>query len=147
MSMARAAPILQSVRMEDYARQQTRDLLRRMEFQASRTCRLQKEDAVHDLRVSIRRLQQCLRVFRQFLPAAPRKKLRQELKRVLDMASEVRNRDIALDIVRQAEGLDTQALQRILQDERRRSARTLKQELQKWTKKNQQRKWRQKLGL
>lgn len=145
--MARPSPILKSPRIEEYGRQQTRDLLRRMEFQASRTCRLQNEAAVHDLRVSIRRLQQCLRVFRQFLPGAPRKKLRQELKRVLDMASEVRNRDIALDILRQAEEFDTQALQRILQDERRRSARTLEQELQKWTKKNQQRKWRQKLGL
>ncbi|MCL6544886.1 MAG: CHAD domain-containing protein [Bryobacteraceae bacterium] len=145
--MARSSPILESARMEEYARQQTRDLLRRMAFQAGRTCRLQNEAAVHDLRVSIRRLQQCLRVFRQFLPSAPRKKLRQELKRVLDMASEVRNRDVALDILHQTEALDTQALQRILQDERRHSARTLEQELQKWSKKNQQRKWREKLDL
>ena len=82
--------------IRDYAAEQTSMLLRRLAFQASRTARMADVEAVHDLRVSIRRLAQCLRLFSQFFPRERTKKIQQKLETVMDLASEVRNRDIAL---------------------------------------------------
>ncbi len=51
-------------------------------------------DAVHDLRVSIRRLTQCFRIFR-----APVKKLRRRLHKIMEHCGAVRNCDIALELL------------------------------------------------
>jgi CHAD domain-containing protein len=55
-------------------------------------------DAVHDMRVSIRRLQQGVRLFRQFLPRRGVKRLRKTMKSVMEPAGELRNYDIALEL-------------------------------------------------
>ena len=81
--------------IREYAQGQASDLLRRMAFQSNRVTRVKQEETVHDLRVSIRRLTQCLRVFEQFFPQDRAKGLRRKLGDILDLASEVRNRDIA----------------------------------------------------
>jgi CHAD domain-containing protein len=59
-------------------------------------------DSVHDLRVAIRRLNTCLRFFRGFFSGGRVKKARRSLKKTLDLASEVRNRDVALALLREA---------------------------------------------
>lgn len=56
-------------------------------------------DPIHDLRVGIRRFTQALRVFRDLLPDAEVKPIRKLLKEMMDVTSEVRNRDIALDLL------------------------------------------------
>lgn len=133
--------------IQDYALRQTGDLLRRVVFQVNRVCRLKNEESVHDLRVSIRRLQQCLRVFRQFFPASKAKELRKTLGHFLDLAAEVRNRDIALEFLRSARGVKAEELERQWVAERREAEQQLIQELKQWAKKNPQRKWRTRLGL
>jgi len=133
--------------LEEFARRQTADLLRRMSFQANRACRLKDEGSVHDLRVAIRRLQRCVRLFEQFLPEPRSKKLRSALGRLLDLASEVRNRDIAIGILRRSKMPGTSRLERALEAERRAAERKLLAELESWARKNQQRKWRARLRL
>ncbi|MFB3778979.1 MAG: CHAD domain-containing protein [Bryobacteraceae bacterium] len=136
-----------SILMRDYAVGQAADLLRRTAFQANRAGMLPSADAVHDLRVSIRRLTQCLRAFRQFFPEAGARKVRQRLKAMLDLASEVRNRDVALDLLRRAAVPSGAPLLEVLAEERARAEQALLKELRLWKRKNIQKKWRVRLGF
>ncbi len=136
-----------SAPMRSYAAAQTSDLLRRVAYQANRTSRLKNADAVHDLRVSIRRLSQCLRVFCQFFPHESGKRIRLKLDRVMDLASEVRNRDIASELLRKAAFPAGSPLVRTLLQERQQAERALVAALKRWNRKDSQRKWRSKLGI
>ncbi len=133
--------------MRDYATGQVADLLRRMAFQANRACVLKHADSVHDLRVSIRRLAQCLRAFGQFLPQGRVRKIRQRLKQMLDLASQVRNRDIALGLLRRVELPPESSFLKTLAAERTEAEQALVAELTLWEKKGVQTKWRSRLGL
>src|SRR5215467_218780 len=85
--------------MRDYAHQQTAILLRRLAMQINRAARSGDPDAVHDLRVAIRRLSRCLRVFAEFYPGNGWKKMRCRLKDLMDACGGVRDRNIALDLL------------------------------------------------
>lgn len=74
-------------------------------------------EAVHKLRVSIRRFQQGLRLFAQFLRKKGVKAVRRELKSILQPAGELRNCDIAIDLLRRTEA-DTAELVRNRQQAR-----------------------------
>jgi CHAD domain-containing protein len=133
--------------MRDYATGQVADLLRRMAFQANRACVLRHADSVHDLRVSMRRLTQCLRAFGQFLPQGRVRKFRQNLKGTLDLASQVRNRDIALVLLRRVALPSESSLFETLTAERTEAEQAMAAELNLWEKKGVQKKWRSRLGL
>lgn len=68
------------------------------------------EEAVHRMRVSIRRFQQSLRLFSSVLREKGVKRVRRELKSVMEPAGELRNHDIAIQLVRGAKA-STAALQ------------------------------------
>ena len=104
-------------------------------------------DAVHDLRVAIRRLAQCLRVFEQFFPRDRTRKIRRALKQMVDLASEVRDRDVALVLVSKAKIAPKSELPRRLADDRRSAQRALVTELKQWIRGNLSRKWRSALEL
>lgn len=53
------------------------------------------EASVHDLRTSIRRLSECLRTFADLFPGGEAGRLRRRLRKLMALAGEVRNRDIA----------------------------------------------------
>jgi CHAD domain-containing protein len=133
--------------VRDYANEQTSTLLRRLAFQASRTAKLADVDAVHDLRVSIRRLTQCLRVFRQFFPRIRARKIQQKLEMVMDLASQVRDRDIALALLADAPPLPDSTLAHALAEERTEAERSLVTALQRWNRRSFHKRWRSRLGL
>ena len=133
--------------MREYALACTASLLRRLAFQANRTGKLVTGESVHDLRVSIRRLTQCLRVFGQFLPAARVKRLRSKMKDVMDRASDVRNRDIALTFLRQGKAASDSPLVVALRHERDQAGRGLARSLQRWSRRDFHKKWRASLGV
>jgi CHAD domain-containing protein len=54
-------------------------------------------DAVHDLRVAIRRFSQALRIFRQLLDAKALQHMRRALRRVMDAAATVRDLDVGME--------------------------------------------------
>jgi hypothetical protein len=70
--------------MRDYARQQTAILLRRLAYQLNRAARNGDADSIHDLRIAIRRLSRCLRVFAPFFPADSWKKIRRRLAELME---------------------------------------------------------------
>lgn len=135
------------VSMRDYAAGQTSTLLRRLAFQANRTARQRDADAVHDLRVSIRRLAQCLRVFCQFFPRERGKKSRRRLATVMDLASAVRDRDIAMGLLGAARIPSGSALVQGLSEERAEAERSLVGTLERWSRRGFQKKWRSRLEL
>jgi CHAD domain-containing protein len=90
------------VSMESFARAQTAELVAVAAAAVQRAAVSPGEEAVHKMRVSIRRVQQALRLFRQFLRKGGVKSIRRELKAIMEPAGELRNCHIALGLLRRA---------------------------------------------
>lgn len=101
-------------------------------------------ETVHKLRVSIRRLQQALRVFRQYLPEAGIEKVKKRLKVTMTHAGELRNHDIALELL--TKHGDSNPVPQI-QSQRTEAERQLTQVLHQITTKDVSIRWRTALGL
>jgi len=87
-------------------------------------------DAIHDLRVSIRRAVQACKTFGELLEPAPVKHLRRRLRKVMDLCAAVRNCDVALTLLDQA-GVTTGASASRLKKMRGEAARKLHRCLRK----------------
>jgi len=133
--------------MREYARSQTGVLLRRFAYQAARVSRDCGAEAVHDLRVSIRRLNRCLRTFADFYPGHAWKRIRRKLRALMEAAGAVRDRDIAL-VLMAAAGLpaDSPGCD-ALRGERDQAAARLAAALAQWRQNRYSRRWREELGL
>jgi CHAD domain-containing protein len=133
--------------MNGYALDQASALLRRLAFQVNRTAKAGGVEAIHDLRVSIRRLRECLRVFSQFFPAGAQRKIRARLDEVMDLASQVRDCDIALEHFKKASIPSDSVSRRTLAREREEGAQRLAEKLERWGRRDFSRRWRAKLAL
>lgn len=133
--------------MRHYVREQASTLLRRLAYQVTQTARNADADAIHDLRVAIRRLNRCLQVFAGFFPSPSCKKIRRKLHRMMDGAGEVRDRDIAAKLLQEAGVAPDAAALRVLQQERAHAAELLSAILEDWKQDSMSRRWRRELGL
>jgi CHAD domain-containing protein len=133
--------------MRDYARTQTAILLRRLAYEVNRASKNTDADSVHDLRVAIRRLSRCLRTFSQFYPGRSWKKVRRRLKELMAAAGEVRDRDIAVELMQGAGSAPDSHAIKTLGQERHTAARHLTAELHHWKNSSLSRRWREELGL
>jgi CHAD domain-containing protein len=133
--------------MQEYARSQTAALLRRLAFEVNRAAKSCDEEAVHDLRVAVRRLSRCQQVFSQFYPDGSAKKIRLRMKALMQPAGAVRDLDIAMDLVADA-GIDRKAhLSYRMAVARRQAKRDLEREVRRWKGSSFFKKWRSALGL
>jgi CHAD domain-containing protein len=135
------------VLIRDHAAGEASALLRRLAFQANRTARRGDAASVHDLRVFTRRLAQCLQVFGQFFSSRSGKKYQHKLSAVMDLASAVRDRDIAMELLAAARIPSDSALARTLSQERAGAERALVATLERWSRRSFQKKWRSRLEL
>jgi CHAD domain-containing protein len=133
--------------MLDYARLHTAILLRRLAFQVTRAARSSDPDSIHDLRVAIRRLSRCLRVFSQCYPGDSWKQCRRQLAGLLRAAGRVRDRDIAIEMLEKAGIPGRAAIVARLKAERQKNGRGLLGEIRRWNKRGFSRKWRAALEL
>jgi CHAD domain-containing protein len=133
--------------MREYVRLQTGTLLRHLVSQVNRTARTGDAGAIHDLRVAIRRLSQCLRAFAQFYPGQASKKVRHRLSDLMDACGGVRDRDIAIDLLQKAGVPADSPLVQRLDAERRAADQELRQELQRWKARGFSRRWRVRLEV
>jgi CHAD domain-containing protein len=86
-----------------FAVDETRGYLKQFKKNLRNTAKHPEDpEAIHDLRVSIRRLTQCFRTFRGLLEPRRVKKLQRRLRKVMDYCGAVRNCDVALDLLRQS---------------------------------------------
>jgi len=133
--------------MHEYAHWQTSSLLRRLAKAASKTARSSSEDAVHDLRVAIRRMRCCLVLFARFYPSGGRKDLKKVLKHMMGACGEVRDRDIALELLLAAGVPRASVAARRLMAGRKDAGRDLRDALKPWKGARLQREWRARLEL
>jgi len=134
--------------MREHVRVQTAMLLRRLAFQVSRASGSARDAAsIHDLRVAIRRLSRCLRVFSAFYPGHSWRKIRGKLAGLMLLAGEVRDRDIALALLAGAGAPQRSPVAARLRAERKRAALELASETRLWKKSSFSRKWRGMLEL
>jgi CHAD domain-containing protein len=125
--------------------QQTANRLRRLAYAAGLAAKAADTEAVHDLRVAIRRLAQCLRAFAPFFPHRATRKIRRALKAMLALASAVRDRDIAVNLAARAKIAPGTELRTRLAEERGVAQKALVTDLKQWTRTNLSRKWRSSL--
>jgi CHAD domain-containing protein len=133
--------------MLDYVRHETAILLRRLAYQLNRAARNGDADSIHDLRVAIRRLSRCLRVFAAFFPGDSWKKIRRQLSELMEAAGRVRDRDIALQLLAEAGIPAHAAIATRLAAERRKASRELLLEIRRWKGRSFSKKWRSRLEL
>ncbi|HRJ20834.1 MAG TPA: CHAD domain-containing protein, partial [Bryobacteraceae bacterium] len=81
----------------EFARGETEARMARFFEELERATRAPDEEAVHDLRVSIRRFSQALRIFAPLLPGKAVKKIRGRMKVVMDAAAVVRDLDVGME--------------------------------------------------
>jgi len=125
-----------------FATKGTSALLDRLERQIQLTAKSQGPEAVHDLRVDIRRFTQALVTFKQYFPPGARKEVRGALKMLMKLAGPVRDSDIAVKFLRKAEGADAAKLRREVRARRTDLAAKLALELKKWNRRQPLSKWR-----
>jgi len=107
------------------ADEKVRRLLERLVFQGNRTAKGSSPEAVHDLRVAIRRAEQALVTFKPLLPRKAAKRIRKQLKAVLSAAGAVRDYDVAIKILMKIEQPGAAELRREIRTRRKTAERTL----------------------
>ena len=123
--------------MREFVFAQTADLLRQLSKQLKQLKRAPRKldaDAIHDVRVAIRRLRECLRIFSKFYPGKEWKKVRRELGQIMHACGDVRDRDIALGLLAEAGVPDDSKLVARLRKERQAADRHLLREVTRWKK-------------
>jgi CHAD domain-containing protein len=133
--------------MRDHVKLQTAILLRRFAYEVGHVAKSENAATIHDLRVAIRRLSNCLRLFAKFYPGHAGKRIRHRLDGLMTAAGTVRDLDIALELLREAGMSSRTSLASRLRDERRKSANHLAREIRLWKNRGFSRKWRSRLDL
>ena len=133
--------------MRQYARQQTGLLLGRLSVAVDRAARDADAASIHDLRVAMRRLSRCLRVFAPLYPHGSWKKMRRRIAALLAAAGAVRDCDIALELVARAGVARRSAMVAQLTAQRRKTGRDLLLEIRRWKSRDYPRRWRTRLEL
>lgn len=128
-----------SLPLQIYGGQQIDRLLTQLAKDLRRTQTNSEPDSIHDLRVSIRRLGQALRVFRGFVPEAELKPIRKLLRQMMDLTSEVRNRDIAVELIADSKN---NKLKQQLRKDRKAYAERFNQVVREWNAGNVPATWR-----
>ena len=128
--------------MQAFAARKTLELIDTSVFAMHDALRLHDPESVHRMRVAIRRLQQALRVFSQYFDKSGVKRVKKQLKRCLGAAGQLRDHDIALQLLEKS-GHDLAELR----NGRSASKRELRTMLRRITAKDAGVKWRDELGL
>lgn len=119
----------------------------RAAFQLGAARQAATADAVHDLRVSMRRLSAALDCFSRLFDKKDLRAFKRRIERVLKAAGAVRDYDIALQLAAEA-GIERGApLAASLAAKRRQNALTLQQELRRGGIREFSARWRERLGL
>ena len=128
-----------------YARASMAHLLHRFASEVDHATAHLDADAVHDLRVSIRRLAQGLTVFEDELPTRRARRVRKQVSALRRLAGEGRDLDIA--IAETTRRRWNAPLRAGLAAARAAAATRLQQEVSRFAKKEPWTKWSSKLGL
>jgi CHAD domain-containing protein len=124
--------------------EQMNHLLTKLAFQVHRAGKKPGPDEIHDVRVSIRRFSQGLILYGGFFPKWEVKKVRKRLGRMMNLTSEIRNRDIALEFLNSHKVVKHR---KQLVKERLALQRQFGEMVTRWTGRDFSAKWRNGLSL
>jgi CHAD domain-containing protein len=125
-----------------FAAQNATRLLGRLAFQMNATMKSADPDAVHDLRVAIRRFTQALAVFKACFPGKEKRKIKRRLKKLMIVAGSVRNCDVASKLLAKSRSTEAAGLRGKVQSQRKESERTLTATLKRRMDRKSSLKWR-----
>ena len=103
------------------------------------------EDSVHNLRTSIRRLSECLKSFDDLFPRGEAGRLRRKLRKLMQLAGEVRNLDIAGSLFEEAGVPPDDALMDRLRAEKLAGQSALTDKIIAWTESGRPKAWQGRL--
>ena len=131
--------------MKKYARRQTLARLKILNAALREAADHPKDaEAIHDLRVAIRRFVQCLKVFQQFFDSRAAHKMRRRLSKLMDRCADVRNCDIALDLLRES-GTEDANLEESIKASRDTAEQVLAGNLRRWRRRSIHKTWPERL--
>jgi len=104
-------------------------------------------NAVHDLRVAVRRFGQSLTVFESLLPGEEVSRVRKRLRKVMKLAGEIRDRDIAIEFLKEAGLCSRDELWKKLAADRGQAEARLERAVRRWQQSDFSAKWRSALRL
>jgi CHAD domain-containing protein len=133
--------------MREYVHRQTVLLLGRFTLALQRAARAGDADSIHDVRVAMRRLSRCLRVFAAFYPEGAAKKVRRRISSLMDLAGAARDCDIAIELVGRAGAAGSRSVVAQLRELRSQRGRTLVDEIRRWKHRDFARQWRRRLEI
>jgi len=110
-------------------------------WQMAFTSQDQKPDAIHDLRVAIRHVRNCLRVIGEIFPKRARRKVRRRLRAINKLAGRVRDTDIAAEVMATVLRIPDRPIFRRLRRERKKAKRKLRKELRRWIRRKELKEW------
>lgn len=122
-------------------------LLELVAWQIAFTSQNQKPDAIHDLRVAIRRARNCLLVLGEFFSRRARREIRGRLRAINKLAGRVRDIDIAIEVMASVLRIPDRPIFRSFRRERRKAKRKLRKELWRWISRNELKEWHAELGF
>jgi len=130
-----------------YATEQVSARLGKLAYQLHSAARHPNADAVHDLRVAMRRFAQSVEVFSSVLPRSDQKKIRKKLKRMMEITAAIRDRDITLEFLSQAGFKKSDALWKQIVADRKAVEKDLAERIKRWSQRDFSAKWRSALQL
>ncbi len=116
----------------EFAGSRVNRLLRNLTAQIRKTLRSPDADAVHDLRVSIRRFDEALLLFAELLEKKYAREARRRLKEIMALAGAVRNCDIADKLI----GASFSGARKEIDRQRETATQSLGHRLRRWTDEN-----------
>ena len=133
--------------MRQFVQSETAALLEKFSAKLEATAGSADAHAIHDLRVSIRRLSRCLRVFSEYYPGHSWKKVRKQLSKLMDYAGAARDCDIAIELLAEAKVSASSRLVVTLQKRRQEAGEDLQKASRRWIDADIAKKWHKKLDL
>lgn len=125
-----------------HASESVTKLLERLAFEVNHTLHAGDADAVHDLRVSIRRFSQSLVVFKDAFPSKDVKKIRRRLKELMELTNGPRDCDVAMKLLPKSELKSAAALEPAIRAHRKEQLRLLIPALRGFGARGTSAKWR-----
>ncbi|HVY91143.1 MAG TPA: CHAD domain-containing protein [Bryobacteraceae bacterium] len=130
-----------------FCAEQSTGFLRSLMLETGHAMRSGGIEAVHDLRVSIRRFRQVLKVFKPWIPREESRLLRSEMKDIMAHAGDVRDRDIAIALLRKIHAPGNRRIAAEIHEKRVAPAHALQACLRDFRRRGSPAAWRRALKL
>ncbi|HEY4087965.1 MAG TPA: CHAD domain-containing protein [Bryobacteraceae bacterium] len=130
-----------------FSAEQSTEFLRSVMLEAERAVKSVGVETVHDLRVAVRKLRQILKVLKPWIPREESQLLRAEMKELMARAGEVRDRDIAIALMRKIHVPKNRRILAEIHKERGVSAQALQRCIRNFQRRNTAAAWRRALTV